>query len=106
MRNNPYVAMDNLWWRLWRCSHGNALRVFPERLRRVRPGVALWPSNAHGQATLGGGSVNFGTVGFGDAVFNGSCCVLFGLSDTWALRCRMVMFCGGEVDWGMMAFVA
>ena len=43
---------------------------------------------------------------FGGAVFNWSHCVLRVLSDTWALRCVMVMFCVKEADWGTMALVA
>ena len=64
-------------------------------------------SNAHVQATLGVGSVNFRTVNvFGGALFNKSYCVLRVLSDTWVLRCRMFILCVKEADWGMMAFVA
>ena len=70
------------------------------------PPPAPCPSNAYVQAAPGFGSVNFRTVAFGAALFNRSYCVLRVLSNTWALSCRMFMFCVKEADWGMMAFVA
>ena len=41
-----------------------------------------------------------------DGEFHWSYSVLCVLSDTWALRCMMIMFCVKEADWGMMACVA
>ena len=68
--------------------------------------VDLWPSNAHVQATPDVGSVKFRAVDFGGAFFNWSYCAPCVLSDTWALRCMMFVFCVKDPDWGMMAFVA
>ena len=57
-------------------------------------------------ATLGVGSVNFHTLDFGGAFFTWSYCVLCVLSDTWFLRCVVIICYVKEADLGMMAFVA
>ena len=60
-------------------------------------------NNAHVQAALGVGSVNFRSVDFGGALFNWSHSVLCVLSDALVLRCTMFIFGVKEADLGMMA---
>ena len=62
--------------------------------------------SVHVQATLGGGSVKFCTVGFCGAFFNSFHCVPRVLPDTLVLRYMMFMFCVEAALLAKRAFVA